>query len=200
MMVADKEYYVCKDNCWNIGQLIMIDEDATNSFFKFYDVFESKVDGVYFKEYLENFNKEISESTDISKIKNCAEQALSVIREQSMFIRELIFENVRTQEFQYQELPSRKSGIWLCTKESLPFWFDELTRRGSRRIFKVNVTGKVHHGCENYLKNDVFSHEKYRENARAYWRGENINFKREEVLFVGKMTVQGIFSDPSKVI
>ncbi len=113
-------------------------------------------------------------------------QMNALIKEYAIYMRETIFEEVRLK--QYQELPSRRSCIYVCEKKSLNYWYDKLP--GDKRIFRIRLNGNIHKANENYLATEYLPGEEIYKNAYNYWEGsKESNSICEEILFEGDITI-----------
>ncbi len=94
--------------------------------------------------------------------------ALSVLNHQAMLLRELIFEQVRTESFPGK--PSRLKGIWLIphSEQLLAEWC-ATAPHGQFRAFEVEASGNLHCGYSRYLKPECVSAIQLQESARRYW-------------------------------
>lgn len=106
------------------------------------------------------------------------------------YVRELIWESVRTSEF--PELPSRQKCIWLTKGEdNLHYWIERLGRPAEQiTVFKVLPDGRMHTTSETHLSGDAESYLESVEKSRRYWRGEIDNPLHQEILFEGTMLVE----------
>lgn len=111
--------------------------------------------------------------------------AQNVIKEQGMFIREEVFEEVRMNYFPH--LPSRKTCIWLCDKESVEYWWSKLQISNDKiKIFKFNVTGVLLRTDQKHLIHESVAHDTLRAKAFEYWTSsDGLNKFEEELLFEG---------------
>ncbi len=180
-----------------INSVIYWGQKERNNFNKFYDNYSfitNLTNGkgpMHGKTALENFLKQ-PEEFQLYNYRDMLEEALSIIKEQSMFIRETIFEEVRANYF--PELPSRKTCIWVCTKNAVPYWWGNL--RGHKRIYKLLLTGVLHKADPKHLINDTLSHNEIRSNAFNYWTGsDGYNPLEEELLFEGVIKVLEEYKD-----
>ena len=136
-----------------------------------------------------NGNQEYQSSQAINIIKAGQEVAKS----QSMFIREEIFEEVRQNYF--PQLPCRKTCIWVCTKEAIPFWWKTLGA-SKQKILKLNLTGSLYVADQRHLIADTFRHDDFRAKAFEYWTGsDGIQLEDQEVLFEGIIDVLEEYSN-----
>ncbi|WP_027626267.1 DUF2441 domain-containing protein [Clostridium lundense] len=176
---------------WKANSVIYWGQKELNNFNKFYNNhgFTTNLTNgmgyLYGRKALRNFLKQ-PESFQIQNYREIIQQALIIIKEQCIFTRETIFEEVRGNYF--PSLPSRKTCLWVCTKDSLPYWWSALN--GTKKIFKLELTGIMHKADEKYLICDTLSHDEIRANAFNYWTGsDGLNPKKEELLFEGVIKV-----------
>lgn len=109
-----------------------------------------------------------------------------------MYIRELVFEEVRREMF--PSLPTRRTAMWLFDQRSSDFWINWFRRNPLRRqILTLSATGSIHVGNQQYLDSDLTSYQAYRENAQQYWSGSSTkNATNNEILFVGTFKVVSV--------
>ena len=117
------------------------------------------------------------------------------LRENRIFTRETIFEEVRAKYF--PDLPSRQSCIWVATREAIPFWWEELSKGPNKcKIFKLKLTGVIHRTNEKYLVDDTISHLDIIHNAIRYWKGEDGSGSlSDELLFKGRIEIIEEYND-----
>lgn len=129
-----------------------------------------------------NGNKEYK-NKEIAKIFNLCD---STINELTTCIREIVFEQVRKEQFPF--LPSRHYCVWVCRKEFVSYWWQQL--KGNKKIFKLKLTGTIHIADDKYLENDTFSLNEFKINALRYWQGiDKSEFEAEEILFKGMIEI-----------
>jgi len=128
-----------------------------------------------------------------AQINNYLEMAYNVIKEQCMFIRETIFEEVRNSYFPH--LPSRKTCIWVFEKEAVEYWWKSLDAQ-QNLIFELQLTGSKHRADQKHLANDTLDHDTLRSLAFQYWTGAEGNKSiEEEILFEGVIDVKRSFNN-----
>ena len=122
-----------------------------------------------------------------------AKQMYGVMKDQAILIRELVFEDVRLQQF--PSLPSRKSCAFLFREEHAELWWKKLGGPTARRpIAEVVATGEAHFGDEQYLRADCIPYDEHCEKAVLYWKGTpEDRAEREEVVFFGEFEVVSIW-------
>lgn len=144
---------------WEVGKIFEFNKDAFNYFFNFYSI--------------ENIKKTRTDIEDWKKIK-----------EYSILIRELVYEEVRYKCF--SGLPSRRNCVWLCDKESLPLWEGKIG--GDYDIYKVKATGNIHSCYAGALDDTNINYKILSEKAIVYWSGECIgDINEKEYLFEGRI-------------
>ena len=103
------------------------------------------------------------------------------------YLREVIWENVRRDEF--PELPSRQRCLWLIpTLEGVKYWLERMKPNGYQ-VLRVQVTGRIHRANELYLLGDSEPMSQTIEKARLYWSGSFPEGGQEEILFEGRVKV-----------
>lgn len=186
---------------WRWDAIINIFKKEPNSWNKFYDTYSISTDitngngRLYLLAAIEKFN---SQPLDFKQrhYEEYIQLAKKALKEQAIFIRETIFEEVRSAYF--PELPSRKSCIWLIKDNAVQYWWNTLG--GNKKIFKVEVTGTLHNTDQKPLINDTVSHDTLRAHAFEYWTGaDGSNPIEEELLFEGIVKVTGEYEDISQV-
>ncbi|PFI75787.1 hypothetical protein COI83_29620 [Bacillus cereus] len=106
--------------------------------------------------------------------------------------RELIFEEVRKEKF--SELPSRHTCLWVIPDdiEGIKYWLSTLG--DATQIVKLNLSGNLHKGSEEFLRLNTGSMTYLREQAKKYWSGEGGKEEfKIEYLFKGNATVLEVF-------
>ncbi|AFH14949.1 DUF2441 domain-containing protein [Cronobacter sakazakii] len=108
----------------------------------------------------------------------------------SNYTRELIWENIRKEEF--SELPSRQKCIWLAEGEdNLNYWLRRIGKDSKEyNIFRVVPNGKLHTASDEHLLSDVEPYETTLNKARQYWHGVVKNPLAREILFEGILEVR----------
>lgn len=113
----------------------------------------------------------------------------NVSKETALYIREQIFEDVRKTNFPH--LPSRQKCLWLCDKETLPYWNTAVTGP-QRYLLALKIDGQLFCGDANWLTADTLSSVEYANRATHYWSGEMTADPRKEYLFYGEAVVKAI--------
>lgn len=167
MHVGNEIYYhihkVQYGGQWKVGNVFLFDKEKYNKFFGF-------------------FNENTLVRTDI-----VLNRSDIILNEYTLLIRELVYEEIRLKYF--PDLPSRQHCIWLCKRENLEIWLNEL-RGNPLEICKVKVTGNIHECYEGALDNTNINYMLLCEKAKKYWKGECIgNPEAKEYLLEGKVEV-----------
>ena len=197
MFVNDKIFYHLHalnkkhDELWHVGSSFEIGK-GENCFLEYYE--DARI-GLRFAEgtetipilkayyFLDKLKKEIT----VQAKEVWMQQAHKAIREMGKYIREVIFEEIRKEDF--SDIPSRLTGMWLTEKADIDGWLKEL---GGQKldIYRVAVTGEIHQGSAEHLNFDALSHRELRKNARAYWSGKGLkNNSINEIIFEGKVNL-----------
>gem|GEM_PF-1733516 len=177
------------DEKWTVGNSFIIDKTMKNDFIKHYDtkvpVFSIK--GVpHCAKIASKKMIEILQSLTLQDFYNYLDYSLTVFSECGMFIREVIFEEVRISID--PELPSRKSCIWVLEEDAIDYWKKVLGPNLS--LFKVKLNGILHKTDQMHLFDEIVEHDKIRSHAFKYWAGtDGKNNEQVEALFEGKIEV-----------
>ncbi|MFZ5968398.1 MAG: DUF2441 domain-containing protein [Bacillota bacterium] len=182
---------------WNVNSIIYWGQKEINNFNRFYDMnglITNLTNGngnMYGRSALQNFLLQPQSFQEVN-YNNMLKIALQIVKEQSIYIRETIFEEVRMNYF--PQLPSRKTCIWVCEKESIPYWWNIIG--GQKKIFKLQLTGVLHKADQKYLINDTLPHNEIRAHAFNYWTGaDGSNSIEEELLFEGIIKIIDEYQD-----
>lgn len=108
----------------------------------------------------------------------------------SNYARELIWENIRKEEFNH--LPSRQRCIWIAQgEENLEFWLKRIGKpEGEINVFRVVPSGSLHFTSEEHLLTDVEPYDVTLIKARKYWNGVVTDQLSTEVLFEGTLEIK----------
>ena len=176
---------------WKVGSTIFWGQKEINNFNRWYDnniLVHNFNDGTGNFSAKAALSKFLSLPSDYKQIhyEQIVNFAYSVIGEQSTYIRETLFEEVRNNYFPH--LPSRKTCIWVCEKEALSYWWSKIP--DDKKIFQLEVTGTLHKADQKHLVSDALQHNDIRTNAFNYWTGTDGNKPiEEELLFEGTIKV-----------
>lgn len=106
----------------------------------------------------------------------------TVIKESALYLREIVFEEVRLQYF--SNLPSRKNCIWVFEKDATDYW--SRTLGGSQHLLRLELTGVIHIADQRHLVPEILPEDIIRQNAFNYWTGtDGQNKCEQEILFEG---------------
>jgi len=108
-----------------------------------------------------------------------------------MFTRELIYEEVRRDNFPH--LPSRSKSFHLIpdNKGAMQFWLPKLATP-EHKLFKLEVNGQIHTADINHLVTDSVSPMMMKMAASHYWMGTNQDEVSNLITFRGGVKVIGI--------
>jgi len=110
----------------------------------------------------------------------------TVVKENAMYLRENVFEQVRSQYF--TNLPSRKTCIWVFEPDALDYWKTAI--QGDKKLFKLELTGVIHKADQRHLVAEILPEKILRRHAFDYWTGaDGKNPVEEELLFEGIATI-----------
>lgn len=183
---------------WKVGSRINWVRKNRNIFNSFFDTHHFVTDNTngngskHFLSAIECFRQQPVEFKQ-AQFNYYMEMAYTVIKEQGMFIRETIFEEVRKSYFPH--LPSRKTCIWVFEKEAVEYWWNALEGQ-QKLIFELQLTGSMHRADQKHLINDTLDHDTLRSLAFQYWTGaEGEKSIEEEILFEGVIDIKRSFEN-----
>jgi hypothetical protein len=112
-----------------------------------------------------------------------------VLKECGMFLRELIFEEIRFHEF--PEAPSRRTALYLTDEADVQYWLSWFSGLPlPKLIYRVECSGIIHKGNQVFLDSDITSYSEYAQEARNYWSGVGVDGQvKTEILFQGKWKI-----------
>lgn len=111
-----------------------------------------------------------------------------------MFARELIWEQIRKEEF--PKLPSRQRCIWLIPDlDGVRYWIGRLNMSNPFQVVEVNAEGSIHIGDERLLLGDSEPLNETFQKCRKYWNGDIINNQHTEIIFEGKLTITKVINE-----
>lgn len=208
MNIKNKIYYhISKkpnpyQNLWEVGNTINLTQKQLNNFSAFYE---------HYYPYLtiDNTKYSILEACRIiqahklylnpNNTESIIQSMSSIINEMALYLRETIFEEIRTTYF--PNLPSRKYCIWVCEREAIPFWQNKLRLGNDYSIYELNLTGIMHKADEKYLKAEILPADQIRSNAFKYWTGTNdLNPLEQEILFEGIVEIKNKYDSYTDII
>lgn len=195
--VADEEYhhvnkYISADRMLEVGKDYCFGE-RSNDFWGLYEKHSIRYpDPPYAGRYAAKLAYEHLNSplmNDFQVTKKIFEFEQWAVRDMGMFIRELVFEEVRREA--YPQLPSRRTCIWVCRKASIANWLSWLKQPTFKfRVLRVKCSGVVHIGCQDFLSSDSMNYSEYKANAIGYRSGANANQTiYDEIIAKGKVTI-----------
>ena len=131
---------------------------------------------------------------------NCPEVttiAHDALRHFACYLRELIWEDIRKNEFPH--LPSRQRCMWLIPSlDGVSYWLQRLGLENTDyQVVKVSVQGRFHIASEKYLLVDSEPYKVSIQKARQYWLGIVDESETQEVIFEGRVKVQEIINPKS---
>lgn len=114
--------------------------------------------------------------------------------------RELVWENIRLQDFPCE--PSRQRCVWLVeSEEQARLWGQRMGFSPMNYwIVKVRATGCALKTDAHLLAADSEPLPLWYDKARRYWRGEVTDDPHAEVLFTGTVRVEEIMAPPPQTI
>lgn len=185
---------------WSVGHRINWVEKRNNFFYDHYNqhglTYDDGIEELPFCQALDKF---FASSLDYQRMEalSLLKAARDVTQSQSMFIREQIFEEVRSNYFPH--LPSRKTCIWVCTRDAIDFWWNTLSP-GNQKLLKLSLTGSLYIADQRHLVVDTFRHNDIRAHAFEYWTGsDGIAIENQEVLFEGIIDVVDEYDSPESI-
>jgi hypothetical protein len=120
---------------------------------------------------------------------NLAAIADEVATHYNMFVRELIMEQLRLQEF--PDVPSRQRCLFLTENlDEARTWKERV--KDPAIICSIECTGTIHRADANLLLSDSESLSVTQDRGRRYWRGELSEDPHREILFIGDATVTAV--------
>lgn len=136
--------------------------------------------------YEKLFNKTLNQYLSL---RTTASQLFESHLQYLKYIREEIFENTRKQI--NSELPSRKKCLWICKKDELEYWWNEISNTKPKKIIEIELEkeGKIHIADGELIKSENYSINEFNEMSNKYWKGEINNKSVIEILFEGKFKV-----------
>ncbi len=125
-------------------------------------------------------------------------EILPVLRTQLTLARELIFEEVRKENFPDKFSRYKSIQVIPASKEALAFWLPKL-KQPNAKIYKLELTGKLHRNSVDLLNVNSVPAQFIRLNAYQYWLGNHGNdAPSDECIFEGLAKVLEVI-DADKV-
>ena len=189
--VTDEIYYhINTGQRLQVGNTLIIGEKFNNFYYEIYNT-EHLKDEKDANEHLINMRKEqnLILNNDTSNL------IFQTVNDDAMITRELMFEEVRKEE--YTDLPSRLKCFYVCkTKKEMNDWINIFNRTNKKdfQLLKLKLTGKIFVGDASFILRQNISLNRKKEQAKMYWSGkkkDNIN----EYLFVGTAVVEEVLNE-----
>ena len=99
----------------------------------------------------------------------------------------MALETIRKELYPYEI--SRFHCLWLCDKQSLPYWIGQLPGK----VYRVSATGIIFESSDNYLSGeDEREYEDIKNGCYKYWEAPfdtELDTLKKEYLFQGKIKV-----------
>ncbi len=116
------------------------------------------------------------------------QEASEVLMRTLMAVREMVFENVRREQF--CDAPSRMRCIWLapCIHGCLGAW-TRAYKPAEFDVHFVRARGRLHYANARYTEGGTISLKSWGQLARHYWSGDRVGEPSTEVLLEGEVEV-----------
>ena len=188
--VTDEIYYhINTGQRLQVGNTLIIGEKFNNFYYEIYNT-EHLKDEKDANEHLINMKKE----QNLILNNDTANLIFQTVNDDAMITRELMFEEVRKEE--YTDLPSRLKCLYVCkTKKEMNDWINIFNKTNKKdfQLLKLKLTGKIFVGDASFILRQNISLNRKKEQAKMYWSGkkkDNIN----EYLFVGTAVVEEVLN------
>lgn len=195
MLVENKSMYHVHttnkyDSLWQVGKEIdNCSRDFQNNFYQITQLFRPVINLNEEEVLLASLLRcelENSESLNSDKIRRLLKWAKTCLQEYQLLVREQVLEEVRKEY--YEDLPSRRSSIWLCEKDQLAYWLNNL--KEDRKVFLVSATGNLWQANAQKLPelgSDIID---TKSQAHRYWQNkQGVSCEYSEYLFQGKLQI-----------
>lgn len=203
---------------WFEGEIINTNENNLNNFYadliestgQFYNYNERELDLINYSnsvyknlnrlETFENYEKEnLLLYSKIEQYKMLTSDLHENLLQYLKWTREEIFENIRKSNF--NNLPSRKTCIWLTEIENIPKWWKMFKNSTSKKILEIEIepNSKLHYADGFLIKTETLKINQYEELAMSYWSGKIENNVENEILFEGTFKVIGEFKNIEEI-
>jgi hypothetical protein len=132
---------------------------------------------------IEEYRNFLSGFDDIMKM--CSRTLLYYVT----YIRELTFEEVRLKI--NQDLPSRKSCLWVCDEDNIETWRTIWTPNKKYKLFKLSLEGIFHEVDSRMINNNAWQIQDFEKHAKYYWTNKTFlkGNRQPEILFEGNATI-----------
>lgn len=189
--VTDEIYYhINTDQRLQVGNTLIIGEKFNNFYYEIYNT-EHLKDEKDANEHLINMRKE----QNLILKSDTANLIFQTVNDDAMITRELMFEEVRKEE--YTDLPSRLKCLYVCkTKKEMNDWINifNKTNKENFQLLKLKLTGKIFVGDASFILRQNISLNRKKEQAKMYWSGKKKN-NINEYLFVGTAVVEEVLNE-----
>lgn len=182
-------YRIHKGEIWNIGDTRTFGKEK-NSFMKYFDIHKEfpnpNNEVALLFDYLDNKTLSLNNYNPKASIRYINDLLSHYLK----LTREFIFEEVRMND--YKELPSRQNCLFVIPNDEIiesriKYWYQQLNKGV---LLKLKLSGKLHIANSRFVKLTTQNLNHYRDQARKYWAGQNVNGDvMEEGLFEGKATL-----------
>lgn len=132
----------------------------------------------------------LDEQQDIDSYIYFLKKANLYLKNYGLLTRELALEECRKDN--YPNLPSRKEAIWLCEKEQIKYWKQQLYLENiSMNLYKLSVEGELFKTNAQLIPNKQLSYKEIYERALKYWNPDLYKLPKKsiEYLFKGKIKI-----------
>ena len=193
--VTDEIYYhINTGQRLQVGNTLIIGEKFNNFYYEIYNT-EHLKDEKDANEHLINMRKEqnLILNNDTSNL------IFQTVNDDAMITRELMFEEVRKEEYTY--LPSRLKCLYVCkTKKEMNDWINIFNRTNKKnfQLLKLKLTGKIFVGDASFILRQNISLNRKKEQAKMYWSGKKKN-NINEYLFVGTAVVEEVLNEKPRL-
>ena len=193
--VTDEIYYhINTGQRLQVGNTLIIGEKFNNFYYEIYNT-EHLKDEKDANEHLINMRKEqnLILNNDTSNL------IFQTVNDDAMITRELMFEEVRKEE--YTDLPSRLKCLYVCkTKKEMNDWINIFNRTNKKnfQLLKLKLTGKIFVGDASFILRQNISLNRKKEQAKMYWSGKKKN-NINEYLFVGTAVVEEVLNEKPRL-
>lgn len=188
-----------KDFKWQVGNTINIDKtfdsimnQRQQNFCQLIKLNNTNVQySIYLAQYFDEIqNKTSIKKEELEKLKSLLEAGYRLSHNANFFKRESSLEDCRKDN--YSSLPSRLHSIYLCDKDEIEYWQDNIIEQNKEsEIFKVYATGTIFKTNEQLLPKEETTYGESYNASFKYW---NPKFKdvpnyTNEYLVQGKVKI-----------
>lgn len=188
-----------KDFKWQVGNIINIDKtfdsvmnQRQQNFCQLIKLNNTNVQySIYLAQYFDEIqNKTSIKKEELEKLKSLLEAGYRLSYNANFFKRESSLENCRKDN--YSSLPSRLHSIYLCDKDGLEYWQDNIIEQNKEsEIFKVYATGTIFKTNEQLLPKEETTYGESYNASFKYWnpKFKNVPKYANEYLVQGKVKI-----------